>query len=94
MPQPQKKRRRRPAGDAATEKSSEHAVEFLPPLRPNRKLFYISLALVIACFATLLTLYFVTETQLHSHGTNPVAASPANAANPAPLTPRPPTVPR
>jgi hypothetical protein len=94
MSQPHKKRRRRPAGDAATEKSSEPEVEFLPPLRPNRKLFYISMALVIACFATLLTLYFMTETQLHSRGATPDAASPAKSASPDPLTPRPPTVPR
>ena len=33
---------------------------FLPPLRPQRKLFYISGALLALCLATWLILYFTT----------------------------------
>ena len=33
---------------------------FLPPLRPNRKLFFVSAALVAACLALWLTLYITT----------------------------------
>lgn len=74
--------RRSPAGPTAPDPNLPLDPEFLPPLKPSRRMFLVGAGLVAVWLGTLLTLYFTTilPTRTTTGGSPnvPAAAAPEN----------------
>jgi hypothetical protein len=76
-------RKRRPAADSDSSASADQP-RFLPPLEPQRKLFYVSMILVAGVMAAMLALYF--KAPAHPHP--PSLSAPTSPLAPTQTVPR------